>query len=159
MTDIDFDQIDWKILNILQSNNQITNLDLAEAVAVSPPTCLRRLRRLRDSGVIAADVSLLNPDALGSYLMVIVEIILRTEDRAMMDAFERHLCSYPCVQQCYLVMGEIDYLLVILVKDMRAFEEFTRDALYSQKVVDRFRSLSVLRRIKVDPKIMLPLKS
>ncbi len=158
MSEFDLDRTDFKILNFLQRDNRITNQDLADAVALSPPTCLRRVRRLRDSGLIKADVSLIDLGKIGSHLMLVVEIELRDEDREQMDAFERHLIGHPSVMKCFLVAGEVDYIVLLCVKDMKSYEKFVRQSLYANRLVERFRTLTVISQIKDETRIDLPLK-
>lgn len=158
MSDIELDRIDLRIINLLQSNNQITNIELADAVAVSPPTCLRRVRRLREAGIITGDVCLIDPGKIGSYLLVIVEVELKNEDRALMDVFEKTLSAEECVMQCYLVTGETDYVLVVCVKDMREYEKFSRELLYSNSLVNKFRTLTVMSRVKYDTKFPMKIR-
>jgi Lrp/AsnC family leucine-responsive transcriptional regulator len=155
---LELDRIDLKILNLLQRDNQLTNIELADAVAVSQPTCLRRVRRLREAGVIAADVSLVDPDKVGSHLMVIVEVQLRIEDRELMRDFERSMRQNACVMQCYLVIGRIDYVLVVCVRDMKAYERFASEALYSHTLVSKFTTLPIMNRVKFDTKLDLPFR-
>ncbi len=153
MSEIELDKIDRKIINLLQANNQITNLELADAVAVSPPTCLRRVRRLREAGIIAKDVSLVDPGKLGSHIELIVSVELKSDDRVQMDAFEKAIQAQDCVMQCYLVTGSTDYVLVVCVRTMGEFERFARSALYASPLVKRFITLTVISRVKYETRI------
>ncbi len=153
MSDIELDQIDRKIINLLQGNSQITNLELADAVAVSPPTCLRRVRRLREAGVIAKDVSIVDPSKLGSHIQLIVTVELKGDDRVLMDAFEKTIHAQDCVMQCYLVTGSTDYVLVVCVRNMSEFEKFARATLYASPLVKRFITLTVISRVKYETRI------
>lgn len=157
MATVELDRIDLKIINILQRDNSITNAELADAVAVSAPTCLRRVRRLREEGVITADVCLVDPQKIGSYLMVIVEVELRDDKRPAMDSFENILKRQECVMQCYLVTGEFDYILFVCVKDMSEYEKFVREMICADSQVKRFKTLIVMSRVKFDT--MLPIAS
>lgn len=151
------DPVDIRILRELQRNNQLTNLQLAELVNVSPPTCRRRVQELRRLGIIKADVSLVNPDKIGSYLEAIVAVKLRTEDMEEMRKFELSLTSFPCVMQCHLVLGEMDYMLFVQTADMRAYEDFAKRALYESRMVDKFTTVTIMRtvisRTSLDPAI------
>lgn len=154
--EIELDRVDFKILDNLQQNNTVTIAELSNAVGVSMPTCLRRLRRLRDNKVIVGDVCLIDPDKVGSFLMLVVEIELNVEDRKNMDGLEKVFRANPNVLHCYLVTGEVDYVLFMAVKDMRSYEEFARDVLYANKSIKRFRTLTVIHRIKYDTRLPLP---
>ena len=142
------DNIDKKILNQLQRDNKISNQDLAEQVGLSAPACLKRVRKLRESGVIIADVSIINPEAVGHMINVIVEVEMDRDQLDIYDAFKRKISKAPEVSQCYQVTGEVDFLLMVLVPDMQAYEAFARRELASDPNLRKFRSLISLRREK-----------
>lgn len=155
MTALRLDATDRRLLDLLQRDNSRTNLELASAAGISPPTCLRRVRELREAGVIAADVCLLDPDKIGGHLILIVEVELAAEDRDRLDTFEARIRERPEVKQCYRVAGEVDYLLVLHVSDMRAFDRFMREVLHADKSVRRFRTLTTINRVKFDTTVQL----
>jgi Lrp/AsnC family transcriptional regulator, leucine-responsive regulatory protein len=142
------DKLDLRILNALQANNRLTNLELAQLVGLSPPTCLRRVRRLREERVITGDVSVVDFNKLGDYLTFIVSVVLREEVRSNMAQMERQFRALPEVTQCYLVTGDTDYLLVVVVRTMRDYEQFTQDVLYANSAVLRFTTLTVMKSVK-----------
>ncbi|MEH6579994.1 MAG: Lrp/AsnC family transcriptional regulator [Amphritea sp.] len=152
---IELDRIDRHILNLLQSNNRISNQQLAEQVGLSPPACLRRVRRLREAGVIMADVALVNPKVIGGMLNIIVEVEMNRDQLDLSDAFMRKMQSAPEVTQCYQVTGEVDFLLVVMVPNMEAYEAFTRRDLSSDANLRKFRTLISLRREKFTTAIEL----
>lgn len=147
------DSIDIKILNLLQENNQLTNLDLAEKVGISPPPCFRRVKRLRELGVIAKDVSLIDPFKVGQSLVVFVSVTLEKQREDMLSYFERNMLEEPEVMQCYFISGEIDYLLVVQVKDMNHYHEFSRRVFVKEANIKMFRSSFCLSRVKYDTKV------
>lgn len=149
------DRIDRKILNVLQDNNQITNLELAEKVGISPPPCFRRVKRLRELGVISKDVSLVDPIKIGQCLIVFVSVTLEKQREDMMRYFERNMLEQPEVKQCYFISGEIDYLLVVHVKDMNDYNEFARRVFVKEANIKSFRSSFCLSRVKYDTKVEL----
>jgi Lrp/AsnC family leucine-responsive transcriptional regulator len=149
------DRIDRKILNALQNDNQITNLALAEKVGISPPPCLRRVRRLRELGIIARDVSLLDPFKIGHNLIVFVSITLEKQREDLLSHFERKMHERHEVMQCYFVSGDSDYLLIINVADMNQYNEFARTILANEPNIKMFRSSFCLNRIKYDTSIRL----
>lgn len=142
------DNIDKKILNQLQRDNKISNQNLAEQVGLSAPACLKRVRKLRESGVIIADVSIINPEVVGHMINVIVEVEMDRDQLDIYDAFKRKISKAPEVSQCYQVTGEVDFLLMVLVPDMQAYEAFARRELASDPNLRKFRSLISLRREK-----------
>lgn len=116
-----FDEIDRRILNALQDNAALTNAELAQLVHVSAPTCLRRVKQLTESGVIARQVALLAPDKIGAGLSAIVEITLDVQAAERMEEFERHVANEAAVLQCYRVSPGPDFVLVLQVADMPAY--------------------------------------
>jgi Lrp/AsnC family leucine-responsive transcriptional regulator len=149
------DAIDRKILTILQSDNQITNLALAERVGLSPPPCLRRVRRLRELGVIEKDVALIDPDKVGQGIIAFVGVELDRQREDVLTSFERKISGEPEVQQCYFVSGEIDYLLVVTCPSMDDYNAFARRVLANEHNIKRFRMSFCLSRVKYDTAIPL----
>ena len=149
------DQIDRKILNLLQENNQITNQELAQRVGLSAPPCLRRVRELRDSGVISQDVALLDPSKVGQNLVVFVNISLEKQREDLLSHFERRMMEESEVLQCYFVSGDTDYLLVIHVADMNHYNEFARRVFANEPNIKMFRSSFCLNRVKYSTKVHL----
>ncbi len=152
---IELDRIDRNILNRLQQNNQISNQELAEQVGLSPPACLRRVKRLRESGVIVGDVSLVAPDVVGHKINIIVEVEMERDQLDLLTRFRKAALEAPEVTQCYAVTGEVDYILVVSVPDMQAYDEFTQRVLYTQSNLRKFRSLISLNRVKFETGVKL----
>jgi Lrp/AsnC family leucine-responsive transcriptional regulator len=144
------DRIDRKILNILQQDNQITNLALAAKVGISPPPCLRRVRRLRELGIITREVALVDPFKVGQHLIVFTHITLEKQREDMLAHFERKMREQPEVMQCYFVSGDADYLLIINVSDMNQYNHFARTVLANEPNINMFRSSFCLSRVKYD---------
>lgn len=115
------DDIDRRILNALQDNAALTNAELAQLVHVSAPTCLRRVKHLTETGVIARQVALLAPDKVGAGLTAIVEITLDVQAAERMEEFEQHVAHEAAVLQCYRVSPGPDFVLVLQVADMPAY--------------------------------------
>jgi Lrp/AsnC family transcriptional regulator, leucine-responsive regulatory protein len=159
MNAITLDRVDRRILNILQQDNQIATKDLADKVAISAPTALRRLRTLRQSGIVEADVAMLNPLALGLGLLVFVEVSLLSQADDQLKAFEERMMSEPDVLQCYFVTGQYDYFLIVHVADMEAYYQFVRRVLSGSHGdkggVRHFESKFPMRRVKFSTAITL----
>jgi len=149
------DKIDRKILNILQNDNQVTNLALADLVGISAPPCFRRVKRLRETGIIAKDVSLVDPFKVGSRLIVFVNITLEKQREDLLAHFERKMLAQHEVMQCYFVSGDTDYLLVIHVADMNHYNEFARKVFANEPNIKMFRSSFCLSRTKYNTHIHL----
>jgi Lrp/AsnC family leucine-responsive transcriptional regulator len=115
------DDLDRRILNALQVDASHTNAELAELVHVSPPTCLRRVKQLTESGVIARQVAIVAPDKVGARLTAIVEITLDVQAAERMEQFEQLVAGDAAVLQCYRVAPGPDFVLVIQMADMPAY--------------------------------------
>lgn len=149
------DKMDRKILNILQTDNQITNLELADQVGLSAPPCLRRVRRLREEGYIMKDVSLVDPFKVGQNLIIFVNITLEKQRDDLLAHFERKMLEQSEVMQCYFVSGDTDYLLVVNVVDMNHYNEFARRVFANEANIKIFRSSFCLNRVKHETKVTL----
>jgi Lrp/AsnC family leucine-responsive transcriptional regulator len=149
------DKTDRKILNILQKDNQITNQALADKVGLSAPPCFRRVKRLRDEGIILKDVSLVDPFKVGKPLIVFVNITLEKQREDLLAHFERKMAEEPEIMQCYFVSGDTDYLLIIHVKDMNDYNEFARRVFANEPNIKQFRSSFCLNRTKYNTQVVL----
>ncbi|MFI4995177.1 MAG: Lrp/AsnC family transcriptional regulator [Hyphomicrobiales bacterium] len=149
------DAIDRRILDLLQDDNQITNLALAERIGLSPPACLKRVRRLRADKVIVKDVSVLDPESAGRSIVAFVGVELDRQREDVLAAFERKIAAEAEVQQCYFVSGEIDYLLTVVCRDMEAYNSFARRVLANEHNIKRFRTSFSLSRVKYETRIPL----
>ena len=150
------DKMDRKILNILQRDNQITNLALAEQIGISAPPCFRRVKRLRDEGFIVNDVSLVDPFKVGRPLIVFANITLEKQREDLLAHFERKMSDEPEVMQCYFVSGDTDYLLIIHVADMNHYNDFARRVFANEPNIKKFRSSFCLNRTKYNTHVVLP---
>ena len=118
------DEIDLHILEVLQRNGRISNQDLADEVGLSPSPCLRRVRELESNGVVEKYVALVNPEAVGHGLQAFVEVRLDRQTRASVDKFEAEIVKLPQVLECYLMAGDWDYVLRVVVRDLGALRDF-----------------------------------
>lgn len=142
------DRIDKKILEILQSNCQISNQELAELVSLSPSPCLRRVKLLEENGYIKKQVAILNSEKIGLNLTVIVTVGLNSHQPGIMKHFEDSMRLLPEVIQCYLVTGQsADYLLKIVVPHLNAYQEFLLGKLTCIQGVTTVHSSFVLQNI------------
>ncbi len=142
------DKVDRKLLNLLQKDNQMPTRVLAEKVHVSQPTCLRRVRELRERGIISADVALVDPFALGYGMLAFLEVSLNNQSDEHMQAFETRMAREAEVMQCYFVSGEYDYFLVVHVVDMDAYYQFVRRVISGSGNVRHFQSRFPMKRAK-----------
>jgi Lrp/AsnC family leucine-responsive transcriptional regulator len=143
------DTFDAKLLNLVQTDNRRSAEALSEAVGLSPSACLRRLKRLREEGVIEADIAVVAPEAVGWQLTMVVEVTLERERPELMDEFKRSMRATPEVMLCLYVTGETDFILIVTAKTMRDYEDFTRRFFFENANVRRFHTYVVMDRVKV----------
>ena len=153
---IDLDAIDLRLLDALQTDASLSNQDLAARVAVSPATCLRRVKRLVEAGIIERRVALLSPDRLGAGLSAILEITLDRQGAELLDAFEARAVAEPAVQQCWRVSPGPDFVLVVQVADMPAYHALTQRLLTSDANVRNVKAFFSVKRAKFEPRLTLP---
>lgn len=151
----DMDRLDRRILEQMQDDASLTNQALADRVGLSPSACLKRVKRLRQSGVIEREVALLAPDKVGVDMHMVVEVTMSRDDKALYRQFVARVDAAPEVSQCYQVTGEIDFVLIVMVPDMAAYDRFCDAVLYAGGGVHKFRTLISRRRNKFD--LRLPL--
>jgi Lrp/AsnC family leucine-responsive transcriptional regulator len=142
------DRTDRRILHAMQSNARISNLELAEAVGLSPTPCSRRVKRLEESGIIRGHVTLLSQPMLGLKLTAYIGISMDRHTPDRFDAFEAEVALYPEVMECSVVTGQSsDYLLKAVVPDMEYYEKFLLGKLTRIPGVAGVHSSFELRRV------------
>lgn len=144
----ELDVVDRRILAVLQENARISNVDLAEQVGMSPSPCWRRVKTLEDSGVIAKHVSLVDPAAVGLPVSVFVQVTLERQIETALETFEQTVLARPEVMECYLMTGDSDYLLRVVVADLSAYERFLMDHLTRLNGVASIKSSFALKQVK-----------
>jgi Lrp/AsnC family transcriptional regulator, leucine-responsive regulatory protein len=153
------DAIDIAILNQLQTDASITNQALANIVHVSPPTCLRRVSRLKQGGFIERQIALLNQDrlapALGHGLQAIVEITLDRQGQEQQEAFESRVAGDSSVQQCYRVSPGPDFILIVQAPDMPRYLALAQRLFTNDANVRNVKAFFSIKRAKFEPRIGL----
>ncbi|MCS0596150.1 Lrp/AsnC family transcriptional regulator [Massilia agri] len=149
------DDLDRRILNALQTDASHTNAELAELVHVSPPTCLRRVKQLTDSGVIERQVAIVAPEKIDARLTAIVEITLDVQAAERMGEFEALVAGEGAVLQCYRVAPGPDFVLVVQVADMPAYHELAHRLFTSHANVRNVKAYFSTHRSKFDTRIAL----
>jgi DNA-binding Lrp family transcriptional regulator len=144
MDDIPLDPIDRRLLDLLQEDARRSLETLAAEVSLSAPAVQRRIRRLREAGVITGDAVLVDPAAVGLPMTFVVIVELERERADQVDAFRRKAAREPQVQQCYYVTGEGDFVLIALARDMDDFEALSRRLFFDDPNVRRFRTSVVM---------------
>jgi DNA-binding Lrp family transcriptional regulator len=150
------DKLDLNLLGWLQKDNQLTAEMLAERVGRSPSAIARRLRRLRASGAIAADVALVSEQAAGHPLSAVIHIQLERHALNEIDTFRRRLVASENVQLCLEISGAFDILLLVVIADMAAFNAFADEMLAGERAVRRYETSFVKKRVKAT--LALPLE-
>lgn len=150
------DTIDIRILRELQGDARLTNVELAARVHLSPSPCLARVRALEQSGIIRRYVTLVDPSSVGLGLSVFIQISLDRQTGATIEKFESTVRRYPQVVECYLMTGDSDYLLRVVVPDVQALKEFILNGLSSIECVASIRSSFALKQVKYDTALPLP---
>lgn len=149
------DRIDRKILVALQRNNRLSNLELAELVGLSPPACLKRVKRLREEKIIIGDVSIINPELAGNTMTLIVSVEMERDRADIYQVFRRSILKAPEVTQCYQISGSYDFMLVVTVKDIQAYEHFVERVLHTDLNIRKFHTSVSLRTVKFSTEIEL----
>jgi Lrp/AsnC family leucine-responsive transcriptional regulator len=143
------DEFDRKILAILQQDNMTPQRTIGEAVNLSAPAVQRRIKRLTETGVIQANVAIVDPEAVGQSITIFVEIEVFSETAEQIESAKREFANTPEIQQCYYVTGEADFILVITVPTMADYEVLTRRLFFGNNNVKRFRTFVAMDRVKV----------
>ena len=142
------DEIDKKILQLVQRDNQLTSAELSERVGLSPTSVQRRLHRMRDRQIIEKDIAVVSTAAIGRPLTMLVSVELERERSDIIDRFKKSVRGCAAVQSAYYVTGETDFVLIVTAKDMEDYESFTRDFLYNNLDIKGFKTTVVMDRIK-----------
>jgi DNA-binding Lrp family transcriptional regulator len=153
---IDLDPTDLRVLHQLQSDASMSNQALAAAVHTSPATCLRRVKRLVDAGVIERRVAILSPQHMGSGLTAFSEVSLDRQGAEHLDAFEARAVALAEVQQCYRVSPGPDLILVLQVADMAAYHALVQRLFTQDANVRNVKTFFSVHRAKFDTRVPLP---
>ncbi|MEX0404787.1 Lrp/AsnC family transcriptional regulator [Aquibium sp. LZ166] len=144
----DLDATDWKILRELQNDGRMTNVELSRRVGISAPPCLRRVKRLEESGVIRGYRALLNAPALGYDLVAFCLVGLHHQSDAELKSFSELTRAWPIVRRAWMVSGESDFLLHCVATDLTTFQTFVIEQLTSAPNVDTVRTALTIRQVK-----------
>ena len=151
----DLDDIDHRLLDLLQADASRSNQALAEAAHISPATALRRVRRLTEQGVIERVVALVSPRALGAGLTALVEVTLDRQGAEHLQAFEDLAVDDPAVQQCYRVSPGPDFVLVVWAADMGRYQAVAERLFTQHANVRNVRAFFSVKRAKFEPAVPL----
>jgi len=145
------DAIDLKLLSLLQEDGRMTNVDLAKAVGISAPPCLRRIRALQDQGYILGFHADVNEKELGFEVKAFAMVGLHSQAEVDLSAFETRCRNWPLVRECHMLNGEIDFILKCLSPDLSSFQSFITEELTSADNVASVKTSLVIRGAKDKP--------
>ncbi|WP_155006290.1 Lrp/AsnC family transcriptional regulator [Sphingomonas hengshuiensis] len=151
-----FDDIDVRILGLLQDNGRMTNVELAERVGLTAPPCLRRVRALELQGAINGYHAALDPGALGYNLTVFAMVSLKSQAESDLRAFEALVATIPEVRECHMLNGEIDFILKIVAPDLQSFQQILTTKLTTAPNVEHVKTSLTIRTSKALPGVPVP---
>jgi Lrp/AsnC family transcriptional regulator, leucine-responsive regulatory protein len=143
------DRFDRAILRILQRDNKTPQRQIAERVNLSAAAVQRRIKRMEETGVIQANVAIIDPAAVGQSITLFVQVEMESERADLYELAKRMFAAAPEVQQCYYVTGDADFILIVTVKTMNDYEALTRRLFFENNNVKHFRTFVAMDRVKV----------
>ncbi len=149
------DAVDWRILQELQEDGRITNVELSRRAGISPPPCLRRVRTLEKAGIIKGYRAVLDQKQLGFDVTMFAMVGLHSQAEADLIAFEQRVAHLNVVRECYMLSGEVDFLLKCVTPDLATAQDFVINELTSLPNVDSVKTTLTLRQSKADAAIPL----
>lgn len=149
------DDFDVKILRIVQTDNQQPHREISEQIGLSVPAVARRLQRLRATGIIKKDISIVEEGAVGRPLTIVVEVTTENERLDLLDEMKKRFSVCPQVQQCYYVTGETDFILIMNVEDMDEYTALTRELFFEGGNVKSFRTCVAMEKVKANGPVAL----
>jgi len=145
---VELDSIDLKILRELQADGRMTNVDLAERVGISAPPCLRRVRKLEESGIIEGYHAMLSGPKLGFDLVAFCMVGLKHQSEANLKSFAAATEQWPMVRQAWMVSGDSDFLLHCVSENLARFQDFVIEVLTANEHVDTVKTMLTIRQVK-----------
>jgi Lrp/AsnC family transcriptional regulator, leucine-responsive regulatory protein len=145
---VELDEVSIRILDCLQQNAEMSIAELSDIVGLSQTPCWRRVNELKTSGVIAKSVAIADPEKLGLLVNVFVHVTLTKQTEEALQQFEIAIRDLPAIMECYLMSGEADYMLRVVVHDLREYQHLLTSCLTKIPVVSSIRSSFALSRVK-----------
>ncbi|MDJ1472553.1 Lrp/AsnC family transcriptional regulator [Xanthocytophaga flava] len=146
----DLDEFDKKILNQLQQNNRVTAEELGHIVNLSTSAVQRRLKRLREDKIIEADISIISPSVVDSFITCVVDVTLYLGNSSVIDSFKELMSECKLVRHCYYVTGAYDFVIIVNTKDMKEYELFSKTYLMDNPNVKQFYTHVVMDKVKAE---------
>ncbi|HIZ50915.1 MAG TPA: Lrp/AsnC family transcriptional regulator [Candidatus Pseudomonas excrementavium] len=148
MIKVELDEASLRILDELQKNAELSNAELAERVGLSPSPCWRRVSEMKQNGVLRGSVSLVDPLKLGLAVNVFVHVVLKQQDKESLEVFTQAIANRPEIMECYLMSGEADFMLRVVIEDLAKYQILLLDCLTQIPVVASIRSSFTLNQVK-----------
>ncbi len=142
------DKTDRKILEILQKDGSLSNLELADMIALSPSPCSRRVKMLEEAGYFKGNVTLLNPETIGVNVHVFIQVTLGHQVKKLLAHFEKTVSQWPEVMECYLMAGDFDYLIRVALPDLAAYQHFLDEKLTQYEGIASIKSSFSLKQVQ-----------
>ena len=158
MQRVKLDYIDRQILHNLQAEGRITNVELSKRAGISAPPCLRRVRALEETGYIKSYHATLDSKALGYHITVFAQVGLSSQAETDLIAFEQTILEWPEVRECFMLAGEIDFLLKVVAADWEDYQKFLTSRLTAAANVNHVKSSLSVRIAKNEPGVPVSLK-
>jgi DNA-binding Lrp family transcriptional regulator len=154
---IRLDEIDWNILRELQRDGRMTNVELARRVGISAPPCLRRVRSLEEAGIISGYRALLDEKMLGFEVTMFAFVSLSSQADVDLAAFEDRVRDWELVRECWILSGDVDFMLKCVAPDLKTVHSFVIDELTKVPTVAGVKTALTIKRTKNEPEVPLPL--
>lgn len=156
---VKLDTLDWRILAELQADGRITNVELARRIGISPPPCLRRMRALEEAGLVTGYRALIDERAAGFDIVAFAMVGLASQSEADLIAFEQQAAAWPFVRECFMLSGDVDFMLKCVAPDLSAFQNFVIRDLSAARNVASLRTALSIRRTKHEGSVPIDIAS
>ena len=153
---VELDRHDARILEALQDNARLSNVELAEQVFLSASQCQRRRQKLEELGIVRGYVAQLDPEKLGLSVMALMSVTFERHGEHIAQDFRDHIIDYPEILECWSVTGDADYVLKVVARDLKAFNDFMMYRLLSLPMVANVRSNILLDQLKYTTRLPIP---
>ena len=143
------DSLDLQLLRIVQTNNRLSTEQMGSQIGLSATAVQRRIKRLRDSGVIKKEVAVLDAIAVGGFITIIVDVTIKQGSIKSLKDFKQLMLDCPQVQQCYYVTGNDDFIIIVTIENMLEYEKLTHKLFFSNDNIQKFNSTVAMENVKV----------
>ncbi|MHA2939009.1 Lrp/AsnC family transcriptional regulator [Vibrio sp. RC27] len=143
------DDFDRQILKSVQDNNKKTSEELGIEIGLSATAIQRRIKRLKEFGVISKEVAILDSDQLGGFVTIVVDVVMVKGGASVIERFKRKVCDHPEVQQCYYIAGEKDFVVIITAESMQRYQAITRELFLDDDTILKFTSNVAMQSVKI----------